>query len=182
MPHSVAEQLETKIRNHRLIDFPVAWADELIFPYYDDLSLPNIAHSIANALGHPMEQSSPLLDDVWQADVPSAKRVVTFLMDGMGYQHLNMLMAEDDELRDAVTELNGGREVVPLTSVAPSTTAVALTSLWTGVPTLIKSGIRVFRAVSHHYVFELEFPESIQILFSNLDVDATNNLTQIVIN
>ncbi|MEM9950806.1 MAG: alkaline phosphatase family protein [Chloroflexota bacterium] len=133
MAQSIAQQLESRIRQHRLLDFPVTWADELIFPYYDGLSLPNIAHSIASALGYPMAHHTPLLDDVWQGDVPQAKRVVTFLMDGMGYKHLNMLMAEDAELRDAIAELNGGREIVPLTSVAPSTTAVALTSTWTGV-------------------------------------------------
>jgi len=126
--------IENKLRNHRLFEFPVDWSSELIFPYYDGLSLRNVPHSIANALGAAMPDNSPLLDDVWQAIVPEAKRVVVFLMDGMGYQHLNMLMEDDEELRDAVLELNVGRDVMPLTSVAPSTTVVALSSLWTGAP------------------------------------------------
>ena len=86
-----AQQLESKIRENRLFEFPVDWSDELIFPYYSGLSLPNISHSIASALGYPMENANPLLDEVWQADVPQAKRVVTFLIDGMGYKHLQML-------------------------------------------------------------------------------------------
>lgn len=133
MPTTPA-QIEAQIRNHRLFEFPVTWSDELLFPYYDGLALSNISQSIVAALGVPFEDSKPLLADVWQAETPQAKRVVVFLLDGVGYQHLNMLMAKDEELRDAVLELNQGRAVMPLTSVAPSTTVVALTSLWTGLP------------------------------------------------
>ena len=39
---TIANMLETKIRDHRLLDLPVTWSDELIFPYYGGLSLPNI--------------------------------------------------------------------------------------------------------------------------------------------
>jgi len=132
MVFSNAEKLEQTIRQNRLFEVPVSWSDELIFPYYDGLSLPNVTHSIAEILGIPFENSKPLSPDVWQSNVPQAKRVVLFLLDGMGYKHLNNLMAEDKELHDAVLDLNMGRDFVPLTSVAPSTTAVALTSLWTG--------------------------------------------------
>lgn len=130
--HSMSAKLDSRIRNHRLFEFPVSWSDELIFPYYDGLSLPNVTHSIAEILGVPLPHSSPLLPEVWQQDVPHAKRVVLFLMDGMGYQHLNQLIEDDPELHDAVLDLNMGRNFVPLSSIAPSTTAVALTSLWTG--------------------------------------------------
>ncbi len=133
MPQSIAESLESQIRNHRLFEFPVSWSNELIFPYYGGLSLANVPQSVAAALGAPFLDSNPLLDSVWQRDVPQAKRVVLFLMDGTGYQHLNRLMDEDSELHDAVLDLNGGRDIVPLTSVTPSTTVVALSSLWTGV-------------------------------------------------
>lgn len=127
-------QIEAQIRNHRLFDFPVDWSDDLLFPYYDGLALSNITQSVASALGVPLPNSKPLLDTVWQTDTPQAKRVVVFLLDGVGYQHLTMLMENDAELYDAVLELNQGRAVMPLTSVAPSTTVVALTSLWTGLP------------------------------------------------
>lgn len=131
---SKPQELEAIIRQNRLFDFPVSWSDELIFPYYDGLSLANVPQSIASALEVPFPNSNPLLDSVWQQDAPQAKRVIVFLMDGMGYKHLNMLMEEDEELHDAVLDLNAGRNFVPLTSVAPSTTVVALSSLWTGVP------------------------------------------------
>jgi hypothetical protein len=128
----LAEQLEAQIRANRLLNLPVSWENELIYPYYDGLSLRNIPHTVAAALDAPLPDSAPLLDTVWQSKKPEAERVIVFLMDGMGYKHLNMLMETDAELREAVAEIGGGRMPIPLSSVAPSTTMVALTSLWTG--------------------------------------------------
>lgn len=125
-------QIEDRIRQHRLIDLPVSWADEMLFPHYQGLSLTNIPHTIAQLLGVPLPSSRPLLPSVWGGDPPQAKRVILFLMDGMGYRHLQMLMAQDPEIQQVVADLNGGRDLMPLTSTAPSTTVVALTSLWTG--------------------------------------------------
>ena len=131
---SIATTLENKIRQNRLLELDVDWQDEIIFPYYKGLSLQNIPHTIAALLGTPLPDSTPLLDDVWQTETPLQQydRVVLFLMDGMGYQHLKMLMDDDEVIRDAASDINGGRKIIPLTSVAPSTTAVALPTLWTG--------------------------------------------------
>jgi Type I phosphodiesterase / nucleotide pyrophosphatase len=128
----ISQELENKIRANRLVDLPVEWADEMLFPYYQGLSLRNVPHTIAAALGVPLLNSAPLLNEVWQADVPQAERVVVFLMDGMGYRYLSMLAKEDSEIRQAVDDLTDGRGFIPLTSVAPSTTVVALSTLWTG--------------------------------------------------
>jgi hypothetical protein len=129
---TTATHLEKLIRENRLLNLPVKWTDEIVFPYYGGLSLRNVPHTVAAALGVPLADNSPLLDEVWQADVPQAERVIVFLMDGMGYKHLSMLVEEDEEIRQAVEDLSGGRGFVPLTSVAPSTTVVALSTLWTG--------------------------------------------------
>lgn len=128
----IAAELESRIRANRLLNLPVTWENELIYPHYSGLSIRNIPHSIANILNTPLPNSAPLLPEVWQNEVPQAERVVAFLMDGMGYKHLNMLMEDDSELREAVLEIGGGRLPIPLSSVAPSTTMVALTTLWTG--------------------------------------------------
>jgi hypothetical protein len=129
-----AQQLEARIRSNRMLTLPVTWTDEIIFPYYQGLSLRNVPHTAAAALGVPLPDSAPLLDDVWQGQYPAhaIDRVVIFLLDGMGYKHLQLVMEQDADVRQAVEELTGGRGAVPLTSVAPSTTAVALTTLWTG--------------------------------------------------
>lgn len=129
-----AQALEDKILAHRLLDVDVSWANELVFPSYHGLSLKNIPHTMAEILGAPTSNPVPLDQAVWGGERPSQaiQRVVGFLMDGMGYRHLMMLVEEDAEIREIVDDLTDGRGPMPLTSVAPSTTAVALTTLWTG--------------------------------------------------
>ncbi len=139
---STAAQLEETIRANRLFEFPVPWGNELLFPHYEALSLRNVPHTVAALLGAPLPNSAPLPDAVWggEAVAGNIDRVVLFLMDGMGYKHLQMLAAEDAEIRDILGDLTDGRGALPLTSVAPSTTAVALTTLWTGAAPAV-SGI-----------------------------------------
>jgi hypothetical protein len=131
---ATADHLEAMIRDQRLLEFPAAWGDELLFPYYGGLSLPNVTHTIAQMLDAPLPDSAPLLDDVWGDASPAGQvnRVVLMLLDGLGYQHLNMLADSDDEIHALLHDLTDGRGALPLTSIAPSTTAVALPSLWTG--------------------------------------------------
>jgi predicted AlkP superfamily pyrophosphatase or phosphodiesterase len=129
-----AQALEQRLLANRLLDVDASWASELVFPSYDGLSLKNIPHTMAELLNAPTLHSAPLDEAVWGGERPtqSIQRVVGFLMDGMGYRHLMMLIEQDEEIRQIVSDLTDGRGPIPLTSVAPSTTAVALTTLWTG--------------------------------------------------
>lgn len=130
--HQTAETLETELRNRQLLNLPVDWADEILYPAYDGLSIRNIPHSIGQLLDAPLDNA--VLDSrVWgDTNLDDIRRVVTFLSDGLGYLYLRELMAEDPELEDTILQLTNGRGFVPLTSIAPSTTAVALPTLWTG--------------------------------------------------
>ena len=128
-----AEAIEADIRAQRLLNLPVDWADELIYPAYDGLSIRNIPHSIGQILDAPFDDNTPLDPRVWGNDsLKDIQRVVVFLSDGLGYHYLQELMADDPELEDTILELTDGRGFVPITSNAPSTTAVALPTLWTG--------------------------------------------------
>lgn len=131
---ATATALEQKIRANRLFTTSASWHDELVFPYYNGLSLRNIPHTAASLLGAPLPDSVPLVDDVWGGAAPTGDidRVMVFLLDGLGYLYLQQLIETDDVIRQLVIDLTGGRGMVPLTSVAPSSTAIALTSLWTG--------------------------------------------------
>jgi hypothetical protein len=129
---AIADRLERTIRAQRPLDLTVTWADEIIFPSYDGLSLTNVPHTVAHQLGAPLPASVPLRDDIWGPTAPDVQRVVVFLLDGLGYQHLLQLIDADDDIRQAVQDISGGRGALPLTSIAPSTTAVALPALWTG--------------------------------------------------
>ena len=138
MPFSLqatANTLEQELRGRRpALKIPASWSSEFVFPAYDGLSLLNVPHTVADLLNALLPGSAPFDSRVWGDAQPTQQidRVVAFLLDGMGYLHLQMLCQEDAELNTIVSDLTDGRGIVPLTSVMPSTTAVALTTLWTG--------------------------------------------------
>jgi hypothetical protein len=129
-----AAGLEARIRAHRPLNLAVPWADELVYPNYHGLSIRNLPHTVAHLLGAPLPGSTPLDAGVWdQAPLPDdIDRVVVIVSDGLSYRWLNAFMADDSDLAQAVGDLTEGRGPVPLTSVCPSTTGVALPCLWTG--------------------------------------------------
>jgi len=128
-----AQAIEADIRARKLLNLPVEWANEVIYPAYDGLSIRNIPHSIGEILHARFNDNTPLDNRVWgDESLDDIQRVVVFLSDGLGYLYLQELMADDPELEDTVLELTDGRGFVPLTSSAPSTTAVAMPTLWTG--------------------------------------------------
>ncbi len=129
---TLANQLEAEIRANRLMTLPVAWQDEIIFPHYDGLSILNIAARIGAIFG--LTNGNPPLDErIWQnrASDGEIHRVVMVITDGLGYRWLRQMMAEDEEFAGVIADLTDGHELLPLTSIAPSTTAVALPTLWT---------------------------------------------------
>lgn len=142
MPFSLqatANALEARLRATHLLDLPVPWADELVYPAYAGLSLRNIPHTVAALLGAPLPGSTPLDAAVWGDEAPDGtaladqvERVVVVLTDGLAYRWLVQFMQEDPALADLVGTVTGGRGPVPLTSISPSTTSAALSTLWTG--------------------------------------------------
>lgn len=127
---TIAAQLEDRIRSNRLLQLPVSWQDELIYPSYDGLSIMNLMQSVAGIFG--VEVDRPLDEAVWAGQsLDDVERVVLFLTDGLGYKLLTQFMLDDAGVRDGIEALTDGRGPVPLTSTAPSTTAVALPTFWT---------------------------------------------------
>ncbi len=131
---STADALEVRLRARRLFDLPAAWTRELVYPAYDGLSLLNVPHTVAALLGAPLPDSRPLDAAVWGGDSPEGRvrRVIVIVSDGLAYGWLRHFVAEDPTLAGAVADLSGGRGPLPLTSICPSTTTAALSTLWTG--------------------------------------------------
>ncbi len=128
---STVNAVGKQIHTHRLMDLPVAWADELVFPHYGGLSVYNFAHTLAQTFG---VDSGPALDPVVWGDEgpPEVSRVVVVITDGLGYHTLTQTMSDRPSLRQTIHELTQGRGPIPLTSVLPSTTATVLPTLWSG--------------------------------------------------
>ncbi|GIV81947.1 MAG: phosphodiesterase [Anaerolineae bacterium] len=136
MTATLAADLEAHILSHRPLALGVPWADEIVFPYYAGLSIRNLAHTVVRLIGGPQGNGrlgqSPLDARLWAHWQGEVRRVVLFVTDGLGWRLLQTLLAEDAGLAQTVADLVGDGTLTPLTSVMPSTTAVALPSLWTG--------------------------------------------------
>lgn len=91
---------------------------DLLLPTYDGACITNVVP----ALLEPSESAPAWLP----ADAHGAERVVLLVVDGLGWNQL----IERARRTPTISALAGG----PITTVAPSTTATALTSITTGLP------------------------------------------------
>ena len=99
---------------------------EFMKPNYDDGSIANVPATIAAILGAPFSGLPPLKESLWRPLSGGAKRVVLLIVDALG----SNLLQEQGILANGFL---GKADVVgQLTSVFPSTTVAALSSLWTG--------------------------------------------------
>ena len=100
--------------------------DEFHPPDYRGGSIANIPATIAALLGARLDGLCPLHKTLWQPLVGDIKRVVSVVIDGFGW---NLLNKERPFLQPLLNQATG---VEQITSIFPSTTGAALSSLWTG--------------------------------------------------
>lgn len=122
--------VEGLLRARRLPGLEGALPDEgFVFPHYEGYSLANLPSTVAAILGAELEGTAPPIPSHLWADLATGvRRVVLVLLDAVGYGTFRRLSDEDPTLRRLV---RAGR-LFPLTSIFPSTTVVALTTVWTG--------------------------------------------------
>lgn len=108
---------------------------DLITPEYAGGSILNLPASICAWLGAPPLGAEPLADAVRADFSQTYRRVILLVVDGLG---LNRFLTLADANPAAYPGLALWRRLLPdctlapLTSIVPSTTAAALTTLWTG--------------------------------------------------
>jgi hypothetical protein len=100
--------------------------DEFIAPDYSGSTIANIPATVAKLLGAEFDGLPPLSESLWKPLGSEIKRVVLILLDSFGWSLLRQHEAELDWL---VRRANVSGKI---TSVFPSTTVAALSSLWTG--------------------------------------------------
>lgn len=105
----------------------VTFPEEYVLPAYDGGSIANVPATAAAMLGVPFDGLPPLQEAAWRPLAGNVRRVVVLLIDAFGW---NLLPRVEGDLgwlleRAAVRQ--------KLTSVFPSTTVAAMSSLWTGV-------------------------------------------------
>ncbi len=105
-------------------------------PDYDGRGLANIPATVLATLGARDDGDPPPLRELDPALVDGARQVVVILADGLGYGQLERLCAAGDVpyLASLVgrARRRDGAQLLEATSVFPSTTAAAITTLHTG--------------------------------------------------
>ena len=112
--------------------------DDLVLPDYGGPCITNIVPALLGAPDDPPEWLPQLAVD--------ADQVVLFVVDGLGWQQLQARLA----LTPTIATMVGG----PITTVAPSTTATALTSITTGLPPG-EHGVVGYRIAAHGEVLNV---------------------------
>jgi predicted AlkP superfamily pyrophosphatase or phosphodiesterase len=123
-------QILPRLQAHRLPGLDLG--EGTIYPNYDGLSILNLPDSVCRLLGAPGMGTGPLSAEILdrlESGAP-ARRVILILMDALPFSHLQRWRQEDG--MGAWNDLAEKGLVTPLTSIVPSTTSAALTSLWTG--------------------------------------------------
>lgn len=102
--------------------------DNFIAPDYNGRSIANVPATVAAAVGVSIDSLPPLQPSLWQPVAQDTNRVVVLILDAFGW---NLLQAYKDELAPL---LNKATILEQITSIFPSTTSAALSSLWSGFP------------------------------------------------
>ncbi len=130
---SLQHTIETTLYRHKLPGLSSVSQDEtFIAPYYDGLCLSNVVPTAAAMLGAEIAGWTPLDRRLWADLSAGVRRVVLLVLDAVGYLQLQRWMNEEPDTLFA--HLGRNHRLVPITSVFPSTTTAALSSLWTGQP------------------------------------------------
>ncbi len=119
----------------------------LVFPEYEGGAINSVMAGLVSLLnGHSrtLFPSKPLSERYTNWIAAEIDRVALIILDGLGY---NMLREYIDDHRDTFfAEFERQGRLLPLTSVAPSTTVVAMTSIWYSAPPSIHgmAGFEIF--------------------------------------
>ncbi len=99
---------------------------EFILPDYDGGTIANVPATIANWLEVPFDGLPPLRPELAGRFAP-VKHVVRIIIDGLGWNLISALQKMQPEFFSQATHIG------KITSIFPSTTTAALSSLWTGL-------------------------------------------------
>jgi len=100
-----------------------------VYPHYDGYSLLNLPDSVCRWLGAETLGPGSLDDSLMGAVGGRFRRVIVFLIDGLGLERFRQAVERGDP--PAWQALLDRAVFAPLTSISPSTTVAALTTLWT---------------------------------------------------
>jgi hypothetical protein len=126
----LADDVERLLHSRRVSGLP----EHFILPHYSGYSIANLAPTVAQLLGVTLEGKTPSLPEHLRTDLADdVACVVLLILDAAGYRPFRHYL---DAEHSIFSYLSSEGRLVPITSVFPSTTVSALTSIWTGQPPL----------------------------------------------
>jgi hypothetical protein len=131
----LTSRLLPRLTAHRLPGLDLG--ENNIHPAYQRLSLASLPASLCYWLGAPAFGIAPLEDELLDSVGGPFEQVILLVVDGMGMTQWQRMLALGQQGAAGLNlwpGLAGEMTIAPLTSITPSTTTAALTSLWTGVP------------------------------------------------
>ena len=132
VPQTLADQIETRIRSRTIKQIDQGLRPgEFVYPAYSDLSLVNIPATLLKLFDIRIPHHAPLPDALTEGQTEGVRKVILFLVDALGYNQLRSVLRSEPNL--IINELISRGRFSPLTSIFPSTTVAALTSLSTGL-------------------------------------------------
>ena len=134
---SLASEFEKTIRDYRLPALETLPEDEgFVMPHYGGYSIANLAQTIVSLFGMEKEGAMPqaglepaLPSRAWEHLAGSVRTVIIVVLDAVGYLGFKRLLEQEET---GFGWLGEKGTFVPLTSVFPSTTMAAMSTLWTG--------------------------------------------------
>ncbi len=124
----LSKELLPRLKEHRLPGLELG--DGFIYPNYDGQSILNIPSSICRLLGVPEMGAPALIPEILSPLESDARCVILVLLDALALHRMQRWM--NDGSAPLLKRLADKGVLAPLTSITPSTTSAALTSLWTG--------------------------------------------------
>lgn len=109
--------------NHHL------FSDNFVLPDYQKNNISNLGNIIGRIFSIEALSKANLPDDLVD-EYKGAEKVVLFVLDGLGYNHL---VAHMEKHKNAFFDLANRGVLKPISSTFPSTTSTALTSIFTGL-------------------------------------------------
>lgn len=129
---NVFQTLLRKIEGFSLEGIPKR--DGEIHPHYRGFSIANLPASMLDWLGVPAPVNNPLAREIQAALKQKYRHIIFLLVDGLKLALFRRFYSEtrDRTMHQAWAQIFERGFLAPLTSIAPSTTSTALTTLWTG--------------------------------------------------
>ena len=122
---NLVDQVLPIIKEHKIPGLETG--NDTIHPYYNGFSLVNLPGSICKLFNIPNLGAQPLDDMILSKLDGDYENIIFLLADGLKLSLFQEFLNSDPWQAFAQTGL-----LSPLTSITPSTTATALTTLWTG--------------------------------------------------